>query len=207
MTYAKEGGLAFPCVAGQTWTVSRAVLHVGPFPSALPASACVFVDPPWSQGVMSTYYGKAGIPRTSEPYAAFLARLVATSVAASRSCMFEIGSQHMEDLGGLVADAIGSYPYLYRTTYYRKHRCYMVATRACDAAEGTDEWDTPAVAIGAWTRPGELVCDPCSGRGLTAVTALEMGRAFVGWELNPYRASVTLRKLRDLTGEEPHEQA
>jgi len=45
---------------------------------------------------------------------------------------------------------------------------------------------------------GDKVIDPCTGRGLTAMTAAEMGRVFTGTELNPRRAAITLQKLAQL---------
>jgi DNA modification methylase len=39
-------------------------------------------------------------------------------------------------------------------------------------------------AIRAWSRPGELVCDPYAGSGTTAVAALAAGRSFVGSEVS-----------------------
>jgi DNA modification methylase len=47
--------------------------------------------------------------------------------------------------------------------------------------------------IEAFTAPGDLVCDPYSGSGTTAVVAAAMGRNFIGSELSPeyYAASLT----------------
>lgn len=36
-----------------------------------------------------------------------------------------------------------------------------------------------------FTDPGELVCDPFAGGGTTAVACKELGRRFVGWEIEP----------------------
>lgn len=62
-------------------------------------------------------------------------------------------------------------------------------------------WDIPRAAVNghnapfpeelaravieAWSRPGQLVCDPYSGSGTTAVAARDAGRDFVGSELLP----------------------
>jgi site-specific DNA-methyltransferase (adenine-specific) len=35
-----------------------------------------------------------------------------------------------------------------------------------------------------FSNPGELVCDPFAGSGTTAVTCKELGRRFVGWEID-----------------------
>jgi site-specific DNA-methyltransferase (adenine-specific) len=39
--------------------------------------------------------------------------------------------------------------------------------------------------ITAYTNPGDLVCDPFSGSGSTAIAALRAGRSFTGTELDP----------------------
>lgn len=44
--------------------------------------------------------------------------------------------------------------------------------------------------------PGELVCDPFSGSGTTGVAAMQAGRRFVGWELDPEHAATAAARLR-----------
>ena len=39
--------------------------------------------------------------------------------------------------------------------------------------------------VRAWSKPGDMVCDPYTGSGTTAVAALALGRRFVGSELMP----------------------
>jgi site-specific DNA-methyltransferase (adenine-specific) len=36
--------------------------------------------------------------------------------------------------------------------------------------------------VSDFTDPGDLVCDPYSGGGTTAVACQELGRRFLGWE-------------------------
>jgi len=45
------------------------------------------------------------------------------------------------------------------------------------------------------TRPGELVLDPFMGSGTTAVVAYELGRRFLGIELNPEYLQIAERRL------------
>ena len=42
---------------------------------------------------------------------------------------------------------------------------------------------------------GSVIFDPCTGQGLTAVTAQRLGHVFVGTELHPRRMAVTIDKL------------
>jgi DNA modification methylase len=61
---------------------------------------------------------------------------------------------------------------------------------ACPFADGL-----AAEVINAFTQPGELVCDPYSGSGTTAVTAMKMGRSFVGTELSKTYHAQSMRRL------------
>ena len=50
--------------------------------------------------------------------------------------------------------------------------------------------------LGDFSDPGELVCDPFAGSGTTAVACKELGRRFVGWEIDPsYHALACARVL------------
>mgnify|MGYP007121798983 CR=1 FL=1 len=46
-----------------------------PLPDFMLRADCLFVDPPWTQGNMTSFYTKAGLPRPQEDYAAFYSRL------------------------------------------------------------------------------------------------------------------------------------
>ena len=46
-----------------------------PPPDFMLRADCLFVDPPWTQGNMTSFYTKAGLPRPQEDYAAFYSRL------------------------------------------------------------------------------------------------------------------------------------
>ena len=48
--------------------------------------------------------------------------------------------------------------------------------------------------VKAWSRPGDLVCDPYAGSGTTAVASRDLGRNFIGAELLPeYHAKALAR--------------
>jgi hypothetical protein len=58
--------------------------------------------------------------------------------------------------------------------------------------------------INAWSRPGDLVCDPYSGSGTTGAVAVRLGRRFVGAEIvERYHAFATARIERALANTEP----
>lgn len=46
-----------------------------------------------------------------------------------------------------------------------------------------------------YTRPGDLVCDPCAGGGTTGLAALIEGRSFVGSEMDPVTHAKAMKRL------------
>lgn len=60
---------------------------------------------------------------------------------------------------------------------------------------GKTEWLMRAI-VEDYSRPGDLVCDPCAGRGTTLRAALETGRRAVGGELDPRTAELCARYLK-----------
>jgi DNA modification methylase len=65
------------------------------------------------------------------------------------------------------------------------------------------KWDHPATFpdmlasdhVQAWSRPGDLVLDPFAGSGTTLKAAKELGRRFVGIEINPEYVEICHRRL------------
>lgn len=53
--------------------------------------------------------------------------------------------------------------------------------------------------VGHYTRPGDLVCDPCAGGGTTLLAAAQMGRHAVGAEMDPDTYAKAFRRLAGVT--------
>jgi site-specific DNA-methyltransferase (adenine-specific) len=49
--------------------------------------------------------------------------------------------------------------------------------------------------VADFSEPGELVCDPFAGGGTTAVVCKELGRRFLGWEIDPGYHAAALRRI------------
>ena len=67
------------------------------------------------------------------------------------------------------------------------------ANSLCHACPFADELATSVIR--AFTKPGELVCDPYSGSGTTALAAVAMDRQFIGSELDPNYHKASLKRL------------
>ena len=75
--------------------------------------------------------------------------------------------------------------------------------RAC---LGQDDEVVPEIIMTAllaqgYLNGGDVVADPCTGRGLTPVTADRLGLKFVGTELSHGRLAVAVEKLAEQTGQ------
>ncbi|MDX1917563.1 MAG: site-specific DNA-methyltransferase [Candidatus Caenarcaniphilales bacterium] len=60
--------------------------------------------------------------------------------------------------------------------------------------------DLPAWFIKLFTEKDDLVLDPFSGSGTTALAASELGRNFIGFEINPEYHNQTLDRVKNMTG-------
>lgn len=57
---------------------------------------------------------------------------------------------------------------------------------------------TPCILAGS--KPGDVVLDPFSGSGTTGAVALQLGRNYVGLELNPEYAELSRKRISDAVG-------
>lgn len=59
--------------------------------------------------------------------------------------------------------------------------------------------ELPRICILAGSRPGDTILDPFNGSGTTGQVAIELGRHYVGCELNPEYIALTEKRLRGAT--------
>lgn len=60
-----------------------------------------------------------------------------------------------------------------------------------------------------WSEPSDLVCDPFMGSGTTGVAAANMGRRFIGIEIEPKYFDIACRRIEEAQRQQPlipHEQ-
>lgn len=51
--------------------------------------------------------------------------------------------------------------------------------------------------VSSWTNPGDLVLDPFSGSGTTAIACLQTDRNFIGLEISPEYVSIANKRIED----------
>ena len=56
--------------------------------------------------------------------------------------------------------------------------------------------DQAMFALDYYTQPNDLILDPMNGRGTTALTALHLGRRFIGFEINPTSSKRTREVIK-----------
>lgn len=60
---------------------------------------------------------------------------------------------------------------------------------------GAKSLDTMRAIIRDYTRPGDLVCDPCAGSGTTLIAAAIEGRRAIGAEMDPKTYEIAQKRI------------
>jgi len=112
------------------------------------------------------------------------AKTAVTRTRAKRGAKTEREPQSLPDLGGVLAPWWKLVP-----------RRYGHVLHAMCSYMGMFPPALPRYFIEQYTQPGDLVVDPFSGRGTTALEANLLGRASIGVDLNPLAALLTSAKV------------
>ncbi len=198
----------YPIEPGELWqenrTESRVMAHdlFDGLPDHMRQADMIYCDPPWNTGNINSFYTKAGIQQTRE-FPSF-ADLLFESIAIIKPtvCYLEIGKQNLAIFTDKLQH-ICPYVQTWPVTYYKRNRSYLLrgswyAPTNVDFTD-IDDMDTPRLAMA--NEEFECVGDLCMGRGLTGITAYQLGKRFVGTELNKRRLAVLVDEVAKLGGE------
>lgn len=136
-----------------------------PLPDFMLRADCLFVDPPWTQGNMTSFYTKAGLPRPQEDYAAFYSRLFeCVEEIMPKVCYLEIGKDYLADFIFKMRALYRNVTF-YNSSYYHNTKTIVTSSEAptTRASQSSTAWtrktsssgfaktkSTPALAISAW---------------------------------------------------------
>lgn len=168
-----------------------------PLPDFMLDADAVFVDPPWNQGNMTSFYTKA---EKVNPflYKNFYKRLFECIKQISPQwCFAEVGKEYLPEFI-LEMRAIYKHVTFYNSMYYNnpKNLCYVVQglnTRKNFKLDGMDkekiiQWICENIDY-------KCIADLCMGRGLVGYYSYINSKRFVGTELNHKRLSVLVERI------------
>ena len=198
--------LRHPCQGGTVVFDNESKLRVCDLTLRMPdfmrKADALFIDPPWNQGNITSFYTKAEQGHTVA-YGDFLTSLFERiREIAPRVCYLEMGKDHLADALIAMRRLFPNVTF-YNSTYYHKpgNLCYIIRggrKRPVAKLDGMDEED-----VISWICANEdynCIGDLCMGRGLVGVGAYKNGRRFVGTELNHKRLSVLLERITQMGG-------
>lgn len=192
----------FPIEEGESWGIpangSRVAVHdiFNPLPQFMMDADLIFSDPPWNLGNVNSFYTKAERDDYPSSFSIFEDVLFERLRQINpRTLYLEVGFQAVERWQKMLD---GMYPCVQRwqTTYYRKHRCYVLRGGHASIAydfDGIDE--AKVIEIVGKIEDYQTMGDLCMGTGLVGLSAFAAGRRFVGTELNKRRLAMLLDKL------------
>jgi len=170
-----------------------------PLPEFMKKADLVFVDPPWNQGNMTSFYTKADKVNTFK-YEPFYKRIFECIQEISPKMAFvEVGKEYLPDFI-IEMRKIYKYVTFYNSSYYHRdiNRCYIVQGSDKRLNLRLDDMDEEDII--AWITENveyDCIADLCMGRGLVGLYSYKNNKRFVGTELNHKRLSVLIERIED----------
>lgn len=167
----------------------------------------VYSDPPWGPGNQKFWHTmnrRGSSPRTSwSGFIASFASVVAIARASHAPVFVEMGLRWTDDLDDAMTNVGLPLRRRWRIFYGSKRRPLPNTVALFGPVDMDVAMPDPAhgepvtrAVLRACVRPGAIVLDPCTGLGMTARLAHELGARFVGTELNAARLQRTATWLR-----------
>ena len=171
-----------------------------PMPEFMRDADVIFVDPPWNQGNLTSFYTKAD-KINPHKFDMFYKRLFeCIGEVRPKYAFVEVGKERLVDFI-LEMRKIYKHVIFYNSTYYhnKKNLCYVV--------QGSDKYKNFKLDGMDEENIIEWICqnidyncigDFCMGRGLVGMYSWQSQKKFVGTELNHKRLSVLLERIYEV---------
>lgn len=171
-----------------------------PLPKFMHYADCIFVDPPWNQGNMTSFYTKADKINPFK-YNSFYKRLFECIKEIDPKFAFvEVGKEYLPyfiiEMKKIYKSVI-----FYNSKYYNDNKklCYIVQGSYAYKNFKLDGMDEEKII--EWICQNidyNCIGDLCMGRGLVGLYSHKNNKKFVGTELNHKRLSVLLKRINEL---------
>lgn len=168
-----------------------------PLPKFMKAADVIFVDPPWNQGNMTSFYTKAEMINPHR-YESFYDRLFECIKEMDPNlCFVEVGKEHLADFIIRMRKLFKNVTFYNSSYYHDKNKiCYVVQGSKKRVNYKLDYMDEEDII--KWICENieyECIGDLCMGRGLVGLHSYINGKRFVGTELNHKRLSVLVERI------------
>lgn len=160
----------------------------------------IYSDTPWNTGNITSFYTKAGLEKRCNFNQFYTMVLQHIKNINARICYLEMGNQNFDKVYNMIKKIYPIVQY-WDIVYYRKNPNKLIRagyTKQEFDFTGIDDEKTPFLAM--QNEDFNCVADMCMGKGLTAITAYNLQKRFVGTELNKRRLAVTIDKIARLGG-------
>lgn len=195
-----DAWVQYPIELGEVWQDkhgSKVTVHdiFGELPRFMMDADLIYCDPPWTSSLFNSFYTRAGIGR-SHSFEQFTDRLFeCIQEIQPKSAYIEIGRQNF-DLFKYKMSCIYDNVQSWSITYYQKNPAYLI--RGSNTVTdfdfgGLDDAEIPQIAL--QHEDFECVGDLCIGKGITAIAAYQIGKRFVGTELQKRKLALLIQNL------------
>lgn len=189
----------YPIETGDTWYCGESHVSVMDITNGYPYSTMkadmIYCDCPWNLNILNVFNRKAERKemRDFKDFYSHLFRII--RITNPEVCYLEIGKENVKLFENNMK-LLYKHVDVYGITYYHKNACHLIRGGKDISPYnygGMDDDATPYMAVAKEKK--RIVCDPCMGKGLTALAALENGCTFVGTELNKRKLAAGIEIL------------
>lgn len=193
----------YPIEDGEMWGIksngSKVAVHniFEPLPDFMMMADLLFVDPPWNQGNVNSFYTKAGRTDYITDFSDF-ERVLFQRIQDINppTCYLEVGFQVVDKWQDELSQ-IYRHVQRWDVFYYNRNKCHILRGSRIAPLDydytGMDE--SKVIYKAGQIEDCAVMGDMCMGLGLVGLSAYAAGKSFVGTELNKRRLANLLQSL------------